>query len=301
MNRVIILSFGLLALTACRSEQEKPAEPLAVHVVRPEQFTQHGLQGFDFISEPYRTTELSFRVGGPVRKLDLECGQFLSKGSLIAEIDPRDYQTALQKAEANRNQKSAEFKRMTNLYHKNNVSASSYEQAKADLETAEANYREALHNLQDTRMTAPTDGYVQEIMVERFADVAPTQPVLTFIDLSQIKMSVSISEEMALALRNQKGAGLCCFPLPVQRGRYEYPLHDGTAESTEFLSSEKPPLVCMVGCCGCPLHVAHQLRADGYRQTDDRTAASLPHPARRTEHAVAGVAHRDGHHSSFHE
>lgn len=204
MNRVIILSFGLLALTACRSEQEKPAEPLAVHVVRPEQFTQHGLQGFDFISEPYRTTELSFRVGGPVRKLDLECGQFLSKGSLIAEIDPRDYQTALQKAEANRNQKSAEFKRMTNLYHKNNVSASSYEQAKADLETAEANYREALHNLQDTRMTAPTDGYVQEIMVERFADVAPTQPVLTFIDLSQIKMSVSISEEMALALRNQK-------------------------------------------------------------------------------------------------
>lgn len=187
MNKAIILSLSVLSLAACSPEQEKTAGAVDVNVIHAESYQQNGRKSYDFISEPYRTTELSFRISGPVQLLDIESGQFFRKGSLIAGIDPRDYQTALQKAEANVAQKRSEYKRIESLYRKNNVSASSYEQAQAELKTAEANYLEAQHNLRDTRMTAPTDGYVQQVLVERYADVAPTQPVLTFIDLSQIK------------------------------------------------------------------------------------------------------------------
>lgn len=203
MNKAIILSFCILSLTACHPEQEKTTESVEVNVIQPESYLQNGMKSFGFISEPYRTTELSFRVGGPIQQLDIERGQFFRKGSLIACIDPRDYQTALQKAEAHVAQKRSEYKRIESLYRKNNVSASSYEQAQAELKTAEANYLEAQHNLRDTRMTAPTDGYIQQVLVERYADVAPTQPVLTFIDLSQIKMTISIPEQVALVLKNK--------------------------------------------------------------------------------------------------
>lgn len=165
MNKAIILSLSVLSLAACSPEQEKTAGAVDVNVIHPESYQQNGRKSYDFISEPYRTTELSFRIGGPVQLLDLESGQFFRKGSLIAGIDPRDYQTALQKAEAN--------------------------------------YLEAQHNLRDTRMTAPTDGYVQQVLVERYADVSPTQPILTFIDLSQIKMTASIPEKIALVLKNE--------------------------------------------------------------------------------------------------
>ena len=203
MNKAIILSLSVLSLAACSPEQEKTAGAVDVNVIHAESYQQNGRKSYDFISEPYRTTELSFRISGPVQLLDIESGQFFRKGSLIAGIDPRDYQTALQKAEANVAQKRSEYKRIESLYRKNNVSASSYEQAQAELKTAEANYLEAQHNLRDTRMTAPTDGYVQQVLVERYADVSPTQPILTFIDLSQIKMTASIPEKIALVLKNE--------------------------------------------------------------------------------------------------
>ena len=172
MNKAIILSLSVLSLAACSPEQEKTAGAVDVNVIHPESYQQNGRKSYDFISEPYRTTELSFRIGGPVQLLDLESGQFFRKGSLIAGIDPRDYQTALQKAEANVAQKRSEYKRIESLYRKNNVSASSYEQAQAELKTAEANYLEAQHNLRDTRMTAPTDGYVQQAHSDIYRSVA---------------------------------------------------------------------------------------------------------------------------------
>lgn len=200
MNKIILFSAGLLSLTACRNEQLRTQDSVTVQVIHPEPFVRSGLQSFDFISEPYRTSELSFRVGGPIRSMDIESGQFFRSGSLIAALDPRDYQTALSKRQAEIVQKDAEFRRMENLYKKGNVSAADYERARAEMETAHANGQQARHDLQDTRLTAPFDGYVQQVLAERYDEVTPSQPVLTFIDLSRIKMSVSIPEQTALAL-----------------------------------------------------------------------------------------------------
>lgn len=83
MNKAIILSFCILSLTVCHPEQEKTTESVEVNVIQPESYLQNGMKSFGFISEPYRTTELSFRVGGPIQQLDIERGQFFRKGSLL--------------------------------------------------------------------------------------------------------------------------------------------------------------------------------------------------------------------------
>lgn len=203
MNRITFFSITLLALTACRSSEETKPEVPVVRVIRPQVYSEDSLRSFAFISEPYRTSELSFRVGGPIQQFQAEEGQFFRSGSLIATLDPRDYLIALQKAKAEKSQKEAEYQRIETLYHKNNVSASSYEQARADMEKAEAAYQEALHNLRDTRMTAPADGYVQQVFAECYDKVTPSQTILTFIDLSRIKITVNIPEQMALAFNRQ--------------------------------------------------------------------------------------------------
>jgi len=44
---------------------------------------------------------LSFRVSGPLVEFPVDVGAVVAKGDLLAKIDPRDYQVALQNAEAN--------------------------------------------------------------------------------------------------------------------------------------------------------------------------------------------------------
>ena len=59
----------------------------------------------------------------------------------------------------------------------------------------------AVNELDDTRLLAPFDGFVQQTHIERHQEVKPSQAVVTFIDLSQVKVEVYVPEDMAVALR----------------------------------------------------------------------------------------------------
>lgn len=59
----------------------------------------------------------------------------------------------------------------------------------------------AVNELDDTRLLAPFDGFVQQTHIERHQEVKSSQAVVTFIDLSQVKVEVYVPEDMAVALR----------------------------------------------------------------------------------------------------
>ena len=51
-----------------------------------------------------KRVDLSFRVSGPVRSIQVDKGASVKKGQLLATLDPRDYQTQLKQAQAQQNQ-----------------------------------------------------------------------------------------------------------------------------------------------------------------------------------------------------
>ena len=55
-----------------------------------------------------------------------------------------------------------------------------YEQAKANYERTKADYEAAVNAWEDSRLYAPFDGYVQQAHIERYQDVKPSVPVVTF-------------------------------------------------------------------------------------------------------------------------
>lgn len=55
--------------------------------------------------------------------MDVYAGNHYKQGSIIAEIDPRDFHIRKERAEAIYHQAKAEFERIEKLYEKNNVSA----------------------------------------------------------------------------------------------------------------------------------------------------------------------------------
>lgn len=153
---------------------------------------------YPFIAKPFRTSELSFRVSGPVNEFESYSGNYYRKGSAIAGIDQRDFRLRKEQTEAVFRRTKAEYERMESLFKKDNISASTYEKIRAEYITAKINYETAVNDLADTRLTAPFDGYVGEVYIERFQDVRASQPVVSFVDISKLRVEVFVTQDVAV-------------------------------------------------------------------------------------------------------
>lgn len=209
-KRLLLASTTLLLLASCGQQAEEGKELPLVNTVTAEQVSAPTQRSYTFISEPYRQVDLSFRVGGPVKTFDVQSGQHFSKGQLIAAIDERDFLIRKERAEALYRQAEADYRRVANLYEKNNISGTSYEKARADYAQAKAEAESATNAWQDTRLTAPFDGYVQQVCIERYQDVKASMPVVSFIDLSRIKIQVYVPEDLASSLRTAEALRSAC-------------------------------------------------------------------------------------------
>ena len=183
---------------SCGTGEKRTDESIRIKVAEVEMSVPSSEREFSFISKPFKETELSFRVGGPIDRFEVYAGNYYQRGDIIAEIDSRDFRIRKERAEAIYNQAKAEFERIRVLYEKNNLSASAYEKARADYTSAKTAFETATNELHDTQLIAPFDGYVGEVYIEKYQDVKATQPVISFIDITQLKIEAYVTQDIAL-------------------------------------------------------------------------------------------------------
>ena len=178
-------------LVSCTGKNEQVRSGMIVKTEKAVQYSGGNGKEYAFISRPYRTSELSFRVGGPIDRFDVYSGNYYSQGSIIAEIDPRDFRIRKERTKAIYEQMKTEFDRIQKLYEKNNISASQYEKTKADY------------------TTAPFNGYVGEVYIEKFQDVKAAQPVLSLIDIDRLRIETYVTQEVAAAAQSLDSVKVC--------------------------------------------------------------------------------------------
>lgn len=88
---VCLFLVATLGISCSMGEKDKKEERMSVRVFCAEKAVSEGEREFTFLSQPFKSTELSFRVGGPILDFDVRSGQFFRKGELIAAIDDRDF------------------------------------------------------------------------------------------------------------------------------------------------------------------------------------------------------------------
>lgn len=200
MKKLLFIIFALVLITACGTAKTdgNKTKKLTVKTFIASKETTGKEQSFTFISKPYRTSLLSFRVGGVVERFEAHVGSHYRKGDVIATIDARDFKIRAERAEALYQQAEAEFNRIDILFKNNNISASVYEKAKAELVSARTNHQTAANELSDTQLIAPFDGYVGELFIEKFQDVKATQTVITFVEIDRLKIETYVPQAIAL-------------------------------------------------------------------------------------------------------
>ncbi len=161
------------------------------------------------------SAKLSFRISGPLLKLPVKGGQRVKTGQLLAQIDPRDFETKLSQASASITQLKAELdtaekelERQDILLKGNATSRAVYDKAKgafdsltASLTSLEAQQKAAEDAVKDTMLTAPFDGVIAETYVENFEDVGAKQQILLLQDLSKIDIKVEVPEHLMVFKR----------------------------------------------------------------------------------------------------
>lgn len=138
---------------------------------------------------------LAPKVPGYVLSVKVEEGQKVKKGDLLVEIDDRDYKNSLQQMqsemtsiEARKNDAQKNFKRLQELYAKGVVSqqqfdtsTSGYSEVKAKYDSLSAQVAQAQLNLTNTKITAPSDGYIAKKSVEIGQLASPGVPLIGFV------------------------------------------------------------------------------------------------------------------------
>ena len=199
---LISIAVSLVFLSGCGSKEEPKKE-----IIRPVKAMTVGSlndlgQGFPATTKAFQESEISFRVGGPIIKMNIVEGAYVNKGNLVAEIDPRDYIIAEQSAKARFEQTKMEAERYKRLWQKGAVAKNDYDRKQANFMQAKSKWEDAVNNLRDTKLYAPYSGYYGPKLVDVGAEVKPVQPITTIADLSIIEVVTTIPEKLAVRFKD---------------------------------------------------------------------------------------------------
>lgn len=222
MKHFIRITIGILiiagicyGLTTFREQNTPEPEP---EIVRPVRTTR--LQGGrDSFTRRYfgtvqgsKRADLSFRVSGTLSSINVEKGASVKKGSLLAVLDPRDFntrisqaQSALSQAQAQHKNAETDFKRYENLYKQKVIAKAQYDSVKTQVDvtqsavnSAQANLKSARDALRDTELHAPFSGLITDRTVENFQDVTAKQTVFVLQDISTLEIVFNVPDNDVL-------------------------------------------------------------------------------------------------------
>lgn len=136
--------------------------------------------------------KLAFRVSGPIKQMKVNPGKYVKKGQLLAEIDPRDYRIQFDATQAEYTQVREESGRIIELYRRGSVPVNEYDKAVAAKKRIEALYNAHRNALNDTRLKAPFDGYIQNKYFEVPEIVNQGTPVVSMINNNYYEVNIDI-------------------------------------------------------------------------------------------------------------
>jgi multidrug efflux system membrane fusion protein len=143
--------------------------------------------------------QITTRVQGHLTQAFFKEGQLVKKGQLLFQIDPRPYQAALDRAEANLVANEAKYKRYQSLSSSNAISAQTTDDAHAAYLQARADVDTARLNLEFTRIVSPVNGKTGAILVQPGNLVTPSASVgasalVNITEIQPIKVSFSLPQ-----------------------------------------------------------------------------------------------------------
>lgn len=183
----------IATLSACTQPGAKEQGPRPVKLAEVSSLNSIE-KSFSGIVSPDQFSDLAFKMSGPLVAMNVLEGQRVKKGQVVAEIDPTDFLLDFEAKKASYQKALSQMQRAEKLLAKNAISVQEYESDKASFANAKTAYENAQNTLNDTKLRAPFDGFIQNKYVENYQRVQPGQGIVCLINPSKLQVEFTIPE-----------------------------------------------------------------------------------------------------------
>ena len=178
--------------------------------------------------EAYVVNNIMPQQGGRIRKINVEVGDYVSKGQILAEMDRLQLdQLALQIQNDD-----AEYARIKSLYEEGGLSRSDFEAAELGYKVRKSNYQNVEEN---TILRSPVTGYVTARNFDVGDMFAMSAPLFTVQQVVPVKLLVGISESEYTKVKKGDTVTLTVDAIPGRtfRGKIDrlYPVIDAATHT----------------------------------------------------------------------
>lgn len=225
------MTAGLFVVVAVTSGCQQPTKvaaksPSPVHVVDVALYAPTEDLRYSASVLPFAEATLSFKSAGYVteikqiagadgRRRNIGPGDYVNRGSILAQIRHQDLKNLLDQAaatlslaEAQHVEATKDYERAKTLYGADSLTKPDFDRAQAKFDStvaavdqAKANLHQAQLALQDADLTAPFSGYVASRNIELGNLASPGTPAFTIADTSAVKIGFGVPEYAVRRLR----------------------------------------------------------------------------------------------------
>jgi len=145
--------------------------------------------------EPEKQASLRPDISGRVHKLFVKEGEKVSAGKTLLTLDPEDRAIKLAKEKASLLSKQQQYERTQTLVKQGLQSSSDLEEAFAALKTAEASLAQVQLEMSQLTITAPFDGVIDRLLIEKNSYVSANSELGQFIDNSTLLVIAPVAQQ----------------------------------------------------------------------------------------------------------
>ena len=202
-----ILAIGLLS--ACEKPKEiagKPQlRPVRTVVVQTLDVSQ--TLEFTAVVDAVNRADLAFKISGELTEFLVKQGDAVKKGDIIAKLDDSDLKIYLAEAQAHYDKAMADLARAKNLLKTQYISASEFDQIRANAQSTKAQLATANNKLNYSVLTASFDGVIAKVYSKNHQEINAKEPIVRLHDLREIQLIVNIPESIMIHLRKNSVKG----------------------------------------------------------------------------------------------
>lgn len=194
---LFVLTLSAVVLSACSNDKGKDGagdRTVKVGTVLVEDVSARSGNSYSGTVEEETGTQLSFAVPGTVSRVLVDEGDRVSKGQLIATLDPAQLRNAYALAKTGLDQATDAYNRMKELHSKGSLPEIKWVDAQSALERARSTEQMAAKQLSDCRVYAPFSGVISKKLVERGQNVAAGMPVAKLVSVGRLKVKIAVPE-----------------------------------------------------------------------------------------------------------
>lgn len=215
---------AMLIFTACGSRQTTyQVEPLRVGVIEVEKVSDRYQKSYVGTIEEERSAALSFPLGGTILSMNVQEGQMVNKGDVVATLDATSARQAFEAAKATLSQAKDAYARLKKLHDEESLPEIKWVEVQTKLRQAESSFTISEKNLKDCTMRSPFTGVVGHRKAEVGETLLPGMPVLTVLQINQVKVRFSVPETEIASISKESRIRLTVAALQHQQFEAVHP------------------------------------------------------------------------------